>query len=67
LDLILTDRTKKEHWVVVLRKAYRKAHLPCTKEPISTQSGKKNDNLDDINKTTGNIRSRILDIGLGFC
>jgi hypothetical protein len=41
--------------------SYREAHLPSTVEPISIQS-RKNDNLD-INKTTGNIRSRILDNG----
>jgi hypothetical protein len=41
--------------------AYRKAHLPSTMEPISIQS-RKNDSLD-INKITGNVRSRILDTG----
>jgi len=32
-----------------------------TKEPFNTQS-RKNKNLQDIYKTSGNIRSRIMDI-----
>jgi len=40
------------------------AHFFCTEEFISTQS--KNKNLYDINKTIGNIGSRILDIEYRF-
>jgi hypothetical protein len=36
-------------------------HFTLSKESINTQS-RKNQNLQDINMTSGNIRSRILDV-----